>query len=118
MLSLKNIKLSCKLTSIGIAFVLPLAVLLYIAVSNINTQISFSKLETQGNSFQRPLEKLLEYLPKVMMHPDAISKVDHAFAELAATNALYGKAASVLVVGLGGLGCAAAPYLAAAGTGR
>ncbi|WP_374291632.1 methyl-accepting chemotaxis protein [Desulfovibrio desulfuricans] len=91
MLSLKNIKLSCKLTSIGIAFVLPLAVLLYIAVSNINTQISFSKLETQGNSFQRPLEKLLEYLPKVMMHPDAISKVDHAFAELAATNALYGK---------------------------
>lgn len=91
MSALKNIKLSCKLTSIGIAFVLPLGVLLYIAVSNINAQISFSKLETQGNSFQRPLEKLLEYLPQTTVHPDAISRVDQAFTELAATNALYGK---------------------------
>jgi Methyl-accepting chemotaxis protein len=91
MLAINNIKLSCKLTSIGIAFVLPLGVLLYIAVSNINAQISFSMLETQGNSFQRPLEKLLEYLPQVTMHPDAIRKVDKAFAELAAADALYGK---------------------------
>ena len=32
----KNVKLSCKLTLIGLAFVLPLGVLLYIAIANIN----------------------------------------------------------------------------------
>ena len=60
----KNIKLSLKLTSIGLAFVLPLGVLLYIAIANINAQIQFSRLETEGNTMQRPLEKLLENLPK------------------------------------------------------
>ena len=88
-MALRNIKLSGKLTSIGIAFVLPLGVLLYISVSNINTQISFSSLETQGNSFQRPLENLLEYLPKATQ-PDGQRKVDQAFAELEAANRLHG----------------------------
>ena len=88
-MALRNIKLSGKLTSIGIAFVLPLGVLLYISVSNINSQISFSSLETQGNSFQRPLEKLLEYLPKATQ-PDGQRKVDQAFAELEAANRLHG----------------------------
>uniref|UniRef100_UPI00261BF297 methyl-accepting chemotaxis protein n=1 Tax=Desulfovibrio sp. TaxID=885 RepID=UPI00261BF297 len=88
-MALRNIKLSGKLTSIGIAFVLPLGVLLYISVSNINSQISFSSLETQGNSFQRPLEKLLEYLPKAAQ-PDGQRKVDQAFAELEAANRLHG----------------------------
>ena len=88
-MALRNIKLSAKLTSIGIAFVLPLGVLLYISVSNINSQISFSSLETQGNSFQRPLEKLLEYLPKATQ-PDGQRQTDQAFAELGAANRLYG----------------------------
>ena len=97
-MALRNIKLSGKLTSIGIAFVLPLGVLLYISVSNINSQISFSSLETQGNSFQRPLEKLLEYLPKATQ-PDGQRKVDQAFAELEAANRLHGSDRDIAAYG-------------------
>ena len=86
----RNVKLSCKLTSIGLAFVLPLGVLLYIAIANINAQIAFSRLETEGNTMQRPLEKLLENLPKAAVDSEAVAKVNLAFAELAKAETLYG----------------------------
>ena len=87
---LKNIKLSFKLTSIGLAFVLPLGVLLYIAIANINAQIAFSMLETEGNTMQRPLEKLLENLPNAAVDSEAVNKVNLAFAELAKAENMYG----------------------------
>ena len=86
----KNIKLSLKLTSIGLAFVLPLGVLLYIAIANINAQIQFSRLETEGNTMQRPLEKLLENLPKAASDTEAVNNVTVAFADLAKAELLYG----------------------------
>ena len=86
----KNVKLSCKLTLIGFAFVLPLGVLLYIAIANINSQIAFSTLETEGNTMQRPLEKLLEYLPRAAVDSHAVSMVNQAFAELGKAEAQYG----------------------------
>ena len=90
MAMLRNIKLSCKLTSIGLAFVLPLGVLLYIAIANINAQIAFSTLETEGNTMQRPLEKLLENLPRAAVDLEAVNKVNLAFAELSKAESLYG----------------------------
>jgi PAS domain S-box-containing protein len=97
----KNIKLSWKLATIGVAFVLPLGVLLYIAISNINAQIAFSRLETQGNAFQRPLEKLLEHLPQTSGDPSAVSRTDQAFAELAAAVASHGEDLQFTPEGLG-----------------
>ena len=90
MVMFKNIKLSLKLTSIGLAFVLPLGVLLYIAIANINAQIQFSRLETEGNTMQRPLEKLLENLPKAASDTEAVNNVTVAFADLAKAELLYG----------------------------
>ena len=90
MVMFKNIKLSLKLTSIGLAFVLPLGVLLYIAIANINVQIQFSRLETEGNTMQRPLEKLLENLPKAASDTEAFNNVSVAFADLAKAESLYG----------------------------
>jgi len=97
----KNIKLSWKLAAIGVAFVLPLGVLLYIAISNINAQIAFSRLETQGNAFQRPLEKLLEYLSTTPADPSAVARVDQAFTELAAAAATHGEDLQFTPEGLG-----------------
>ena len=101
MFMFRNIKLSCKLACIGFSFVLPLGVLLYIAIANINAQIAFSRLETEGNTMQRPLEKLLENLPKAGADADATNRVNEAFAELAKVDALYGKDLQFTPEGLG-----------------
>lgn len=58
----QRITVSHKLTIISLAFSLPIAVLLYFAVSTINANISFGSLEEMGNAYQRPLEKLLDHL--------------------------------------------------------
>ncbi|NDY57757.1 hypothetical protein G3N56_13555 [Desulfovibrio sulfodismutans] len=97
----KNVKLSWKLAAIGVAFVLPLAVLLLLAIQNINGQIAFSRLETQGNDFQRPLEKLLEHLPRATSDPVAASRVDQAFAELADAAKRHGDDLQFTAEGLG-----------------
>jgi len=97
----KNIKLSWKLATIGVAFVLPLGVLLFLAVQNINGQIAFSRLETQGNAFQRPLEKLLEHLPGAASDSAAVSRVDQAFAELADAAKRHGEDLQFTAGGLG-----------------
>ncbi len=96
-----NVKISWKLAAIGFAFVLPLGVLLVLSIQNINAQIAFSRLETQGNAFQRPLEKLLEVLPAIPSDPSAVSRVDQAFAELAEAEALHGADLQFTDEGLG-----------------
>jgi methyl-accepting chemotaxis protein len=58
----KHITVSHKLTLISLAYSLPIAVLLYFVVSTINANIRFGALEEMGNSYQRPLEQLLNHL--------------------------------------------------------
>jgi hypothetical protein len=43
-------------------FTLPIAVLLFFVITNINEFIHFARWETYGNAYQRPLEDLLHYV--------------------------------------------------------
>ena len=60
----QRINISHKLLAISLAFSLPIAVLLYLAVTSINANIRFASLEVMGNQYQRPLEKLLDHVGK------------------------------------------------------
>jgi methyl-accepting chemotaxis protein len=51
-----------KLTMIGLAFTLPIAVLLVFVTNEIDHDITFNQLEKSGDEYQRPLEKLLAHL--------------------------------------------------------
>ena len=51
-----------RLLLISASFLLPISVLLYFTVDGIQDRIDFAGLEKQGNSFQRPLEKILRSL--------------------------------------------------------
>ena len=59
---LHNLKIWQKLAMIGLAFSLPIAVLLFLVIKGINDNIRFSQWEKYGNEYQRPLEKLLEHI--------------------------------------------------------
>ena len=57
---LRSIKIPYKLTAIGLAFGLPMAVMLAFIVSGINDRIDFAGKEIYGNLYQRPLERILQ----------------------------------------------------------
>ena len=59
---LKNLKVWQKLTCIGLSFSLPIAVLLFFVVQGIDANIHFAQWEQYGNTYQRPLEQLLQHL--------------------------------------------------------
>src|SRR2546423_869302 len=60
----KNMKLWQKLTTIGLSYSLPIAVLLYFVTTEINRSVDFAQWESYGNEYQRPLEDLLSLLPQ------------------------------------------------------
>ncbi len=87
-----KIKLFWKLTIIGLAFALPVVGLLYMSINTINGQIHFSELELQGNTYQRPLQKLLQSLPEFVTNSDrAKPHIEQAFIQLKAAHAQYGE---------------------------
>ena len=51
-----------RLLLISASFLLPISVLLYFAIDGIQDRIDFAVLEKQGNTFQKPLEKILKAL--------------------------------------------------------
>ncbi|MBI3814849.1 MAG: response regulator [Nitrospinae bacterium] len=59
---LENMKIGKKLAMIGVAFSLPIVVLLFLTIKGINYDIGFNQLEKYGNKYQRPLERLLEHI--------------------------------------------------------
>ncbi len=61
---LRRLTVSGKLAISSTVFVLPIAVLLYFLASGINRDIRFSTLELYGDAYQRPLEKLLDHVPR------------------------------------------------------
>lgn len=60
----KRARISHRLALISASFTLPIAVMLWLIVSGINSDIRFARWETYGNEYQRPLAKLLETIPQ------------------------------------------------------
>jgi len=61
---LPKLKISHKLFLNSLAFIVPIALLLYFTISGIHDDILFSRKEILGNSIQQPLNDLLNLLPK------------------------------------------------------
>lgn len=60
MLSKTSFNLKSKIIGIASSFSLPIMVLSYVSVTNINSDINFSTLESYGNEYQKPLEAILK----------------------------------------------------------
>ncbi len=58
---LNNLKYLQKFLLIGIIFVIPLAVVMYLLISEINLKINFAQKERMGIGYIMPLEKLLQH---------------------------------------------------------
>jgi methyl-accepting chemotaxis protein len=56
----KFLPLGLKIGLVAASFSLPIIVLAFFVITNINADIRFSTLELAGNAYQRPLEKLLD----------------------------------------------------------
>lgn len=61
---LRSMRISHKLTLIGLSFSLPIAVLLYYTVVGINRNIRFAQIEIDGINYLKPLVHLLHLLPR------------------------------------------------------
>jgi PAS domain S-box-containing protein len=100
-----RLRVSRKLMLISVVFMVPDSVLLTLFLLNINGDIHFSESERLGNEFQRPLERLLEYLPQHRLLARGVGagldatdaglrsaqgRVDDAVAEAATTDARIG----------------------------
>ncbi len=79
-----------RLLLISASFLLPISVLLYFTIDGIQDRIDFAVLEKQGNTFQKPLEKILKAL---LIHKNAAITV---LAGDAASNAIVAKEQGVL----------------------
>jgi methyl-accepting chemotaxis protein len=102
----KKLKVTNKIVLMICAVALPLlAATLFATVKGFNKDINFARLELKGNEFQRPLEALLDAIPRhqwlaeTAAGGDAESKtklaaleveIDKAFADLDVVNDKYG----------------------------
>ena len=80
-----------KILLIALSFALPIAVLVYLTVANINTSIIFTQWELKGDTYQRPLEGLLHNIQAVQIifntgqtaqGSDTLARIDAAFQNL------------------------------------
>ncbi|MEK6791832.1 MAG: methyl-accepting chemotaxis protein [Deltaproteobacteria bacterium] len=104
---LRNMRIGKKLSLICLAFILPIAVLLFFTLKGINYDIRFNQLEKYGNAYQRPLEKLLLHLSEYRLasltgaQPSAkISSIDADFSALEEVNKALGDELQVTDDGL------------------
>ena len=82
----KNLKLSGKIALMIAAVALPLiAATLYTTIKGFNKDINFARQELKGNAFQRPLQALLEAIPRHAWLAEAAAASGEATAQLEAT---------------------------------
>jgi sigma-B regulation protein RsbU (phosphoserine phosphatase) len=56
-----------KFTLIGFLFAIPLTLVMYLLICEINSLVYFTKKEIYGNQYLRPLRQLREYIPKLQL---------------------------------------------------
>src|SRR4028119_1929300 len=95
-----------KFTLIGFLFAIPLTLVMYLLISEINSRVDFAEKEIYGNQYLRPLRQLREYIPKLQLlnyqslNPNLSNsesranfeaKIDAKFQSLANTDPQIGK---------------------------
>ena len=94
-----KLRISTKLVVSSLAFALPIAVLLFFVIQGISYDIRFSTLEAYGNEYQRPLERLLQFLPEYLQRAQTkqegdaaakATKIDEAFVTLTGVDSRIG----------------------------
>ena len=61
---LHKLGISSKLWTLSLVYSLPIAGVLYLMIAGVNKDIDFAQMELYGNVYQRPLELLLDLLPR------------------------------------------------------
>jgi serine phosphatase RsbU (regulator of sigma subunit) len=56
-----------KFTLIGFLFAMPLTLVIYLLISEINNQVNFAQKEISGNQYLRPLRQLRQDIPKLQL---------------------------------------------------
>ncbi|MEG3857848.1 SpoIIE family protein phosphatase [Microcoleus sp. herbarium12] len=56
-----------KFILIGFLFAMPLTLVMYLLISEINSKIDFTQKEIYGNQYLRPLRQLREYIPQLQL---------------------------------------------------
>jgi signal transduction histidine kinase len=107
-------RVSRKLMLIGLFFLVPDSLMLYLAITGLDANIDFARLEQQGIRYQRPLERLLDGVGdhRLLAHAAGASgpshdglvavqaQIDQAFADLLAIDAELGSALQFTEAGL------------------
>ena len=93
-----------KFTLIGFLFAMPLTLVMYLLISEINSRVDFAQKEIYGNEYLRPLRQLRQYIPKLQLlnyqplnknlspdtRADLEAKMDANFQSLANTDRQLG----------------------------
>lgn len=86
---LNSLRIGHKLLLISLSLLLPIAVLLYFTVDGINYDIRFTQLELYGNAYQRPLERLLNHIPRHQYLAEQVRQGDDSLRQRLQTESNY-----------------------------
>jgi len=91
-----SVSIRGKLALIALSFILPISVLSYFVISNINYDIRFNESELKGNLYLRPLQDLFEATTFVTLGESRekaayLSRGDHVFTALEQVQAQLGE---------------------------
>ena len=94
-----------KFILIGFLFALPLTLVIYLLISEINSQVNFAQKEIYGNEYLRPLRQLRQHIPQLQLldyqplntnlsrpefRAELEAKIDSNFQNLANTDSRLG----------------------------